>query len=128
MTYTKEEKKEYFKNLREKWNQNKIKADNDSNIRERYEAIIKESGGKFSYYSFYFTLMDMKANGFEGNPYVDCKTFNNWKESGFKVKKGEKSKISGITWVSTETSEDEEGFVYPKMYHLFHKSQVEPIN
>lgn len=126
--YTKEQKAEYFKTLREKWNKNKTDADNDTDARAKYEAIHKEANGKFSYYSFYFTLMDMNRNGYAGNPYVDCKTFNGWREAGFRVKKGEKSKIAGITWIAVGKGEnDADDFMYPKSYHLFHKTQVELI-
>ncbi len=59
----------------------------------------------------------------DGIPYIDCKTFKKWQESGYIVKKGEKSKISGITWISNEKDDDEK-FIYPKQYNLFHKSQV----
>lgn len=127
-TYTTEQKKEYFKQLRERWSANKTNADNDTDAKVRYEAIMRETNGKFSYYSYYFTLCDMRKNGFEGNPYVDCKTFNGWRAVGYKVKKGAKSKITGITWLSTGKDDDGDEFIYPKMYHLFHSSQVEPIN
>lgn len=123
--YSKEEKNKYFENLRKSWKESKVLADND----ETAKALFKEVGGNYSYYSFYFTLMDMKANGFEGTPYIDCKTYKKWTESGFKVIKGEKSKIKGIVWLEakTEDQEEGEGIVYPKEYHLFHTSQVEEI-
>lgn len=123
--YTKEQKSEYFKNLRERWAQNKLAADQDLDARKRFEAIESEAG-KISYYSFYFTLQDMIRNKFEGNPYVDTKTYQGWKQSGFKVKKGEKSKIDGITWMDIG-KENEDKILVPKIYHLFHKTQVEPI-
>ena len=72
----------------------------------------------------------MKYHGFDGIPYLDCKTFMGWKERGFIVRKGEKSLIAGITWVSVEGKEgepDDNGFKFPKEYHLFHRSQVEAI-
>lgn len=123
MKYTNEQKQEYFRKLRERWQNSKAFADND----ETAKALYQEVDGKFSYYSFYFTLMDMKACGYDGIPYVDCKTFNGWKEAGFKVKKGEKSRISGIVWLSPKDEEgnEDDDFVYPKLYHLFHRSQVE---
>ena len=126
-TYTPEQKRQYFANLRETWKSNKAKADNDTDAKTRYEGIKAE--GLQSYYSFYFTLMEMKSQGLEGNPYVDCKTFNGWRAAGFKVNKGEKSKIRGITWLSTSKDEenDDKKFVFPKMYHLFHRSQVSEL-
>jgi hypothetical protein len=102
-------------------------AEND----ELAKALFREIKGNFSYYSFYFTLQDMRKVGYQGLPYIDCKTFNGWKETGFKVKKGEHSKIDGIVWLEVksnkETEDDEKLDVYPKLYHLFHRSQVEPI-
>ena len=123
MKYTTEQKQKYFQELRESWNKSKALADSD----ETAKALFREVDGKYSYYSFYFTLMRMKKNKFDGIPYVDCKTFNGWKDAGFKVTKGEKSKISGIVWLGVKDKEggEDDEFVYPKLYHLFHKSQVE---
>lgn len=132
-TFTAEQKRQYFKGLREQWKARKALADQDINARERYQAIQAEAGGNFSYYSFYFTLCDMQAQKLDGNPYVDCKTFNGWRASGFKVKKGEKSKVSGIVWLSPVSKDKETGkeidsdYVYPKIYHLFHRTQVEAL-
>jgi hypothetical protein len=123
MKYTKEEKQKYFQDLRARWFKSKELANND----ETAKALYQEVNGKFSYYSFYFTLMDMRARGYDGIPYVDCKTFNGWKEAGFKVMKGAKSRISGIVWlgVKDDNNSEDDDFVYPKLYHLFHRSQVE---
>lgn len=127
MKYTKEERTEYFKQLRNRWKISKEMAEND----ELAKALFREIKGNFSYNSFYFTLQDMRKVGYQGLPYIDCKTFNGWKETGFKVKKGEHSKIDGIVWLEVksnkETEDDEKLDVYPKLYHLFHRSQVEPI-
>jgi len=124
MKYTKEQKREYFKQLRERWNKSKELAEKD----EIAKALHKEVGGEFSYYSFYFTLMGMRDLGYDGIPYVDCKTYKGWKDSGFKVKKGEKSKLSGITWLGVgKDSDGEPEFIYPKEYHLFHRTQVEEL-
>ena len=132
-TFTADQKRQYFTGLREKWKANKEAADQDKDARARFEAIDKEAKKGFSYYGFYFTLMNMQAQGLDGNPYIDCKTFNGWRGAGFKVKKGEKSKVSGITWISPAskdktTGEDvESDYVYPKCYHLFHRTQVEAL-
>lgn len=129
--YTKEQKIKYFSDLRSKWKRNKALAENDNDAR----AIFNEAKlGKVSYFSFYFTLLSMKNQGLSGLPYVDCKTFAGWKDSGFKVKKGEKSKINGITWIHPKSTndageiEENEDFAYPKLYHLFHKTQVNSFN
>jgi len=123
MKYTKEQKREYFKKLRARWMASKELADND----ETAKALYKEVGGDFSYHSFYFTLQDMKRLGYDGVPYINCKTYNGWLKAGYQVKKSEKSKISGITWIKPIKEEEEEksNFIYPKIYKLFHKSQVE---
>jgi len=127
----KQSKKEYFKLLREKWEYAKALADAD----QKAKALYVEVGDKVSYHSFYFTLRQMKDLGYEGLPYIDCKTYNGWKQVGFMVKRGEKSKIKGITWVEVvqpkkdpkDPNEEEKKFTYPKLYHLFHKSQTEEI-
>jgi len=129
--YTKEQKQEYFKQLREKWAECKKLSENDADARVKYEAVLKQAGGKFSYTGFYFTMLDMKRAGLDGLPYIDAKTFDGWKQAGFKVIKGEHSKISGITWLDVQSKgkkeAGEEGFLIPKEYHLFHRSQVEAI-
>lgn len=130
-TYTKEQKQEYFKKLRERWAECKKLSEQDTDAKLKYEQVIKQAGGKFSYTSFYFTLLDMKRAGLDGLPYIDTKTFNGWVKAGFKVIKGEHSKISGLTWLEVQSKQekeaDENGFLIPKQYHLFHRSQVEAI-
>ncbi len=78
---------------------------------------------------FLFVNMQMKSQGLEGLPYLDAKTFKGWKESGFTVKKGEHSTLSGITWIGINVSEETgvPEYALPKEYHLFHRSQVEAI-
>jgi len=121
---SKEEIKEYYKTLRERWAKAKELSETDQEAKAIYENLGKD----FSYTSFYFTLMDMKEQNLEGIPYIDCKTFKGWIENGYKVKKGEKSKLQGITWVGDKKGENEDDlFIYPKVYYLFHKSQVEEI-
>lgn len=125
MTYTTQQKKDYYKKLRAEWVMIKMKADDDSIAK----GLFKKLGLKTSYYGFYYVYQQMQRLGLTGYPYIDCKTFGGWKESGFKVSKGEKSKITGITWLEIkdkEANEDDEAeFLLPKLYHLFHKSQVE---
>lgn len=125
-TYTKEEKDAYFKKLRARWEESKKLSATD----ESAKAVYRESGGNISYISFWMTLQDMEAHGFDGLPYIDCKTFKGWRSSGFKVRKGEKCLIHGITWVGAKDDdgeEDEDSFRYPKVYNLFHRSQVDPL-
>ena len=132
-TFSKEEKQEYFKKLRLDWKRSKALAENDMEA----EALYRESGlTGVSYFSFYFVLKQMKGLKMEGLPYVNCKTFAGWHKNGFKVKKGEKSNIKGITWIKIKedgkvikNKDDQENikFMYPKVYHLFHTSQVEAL-
>jgi hypothetical protein len=125
--FTKEQKKEYFTNLRNEWKLAKEKADKDQKMKDAYEEMKLSEG---SYWSFYFTLIDMQSQKMEGFPYLDAKTFNKWKEEGFIVKKGEKSKLRGLVWKSFTKDKDDKlsTVLYPKVYNLFHRSQVEVIN
>ena len=125
-SYTKEEKKEYFKGLRERWQA--VKDGVTSGQLDDIKAVIAEHGLNVSPWSYMFTAQSMKHNGYDGIPYLDCKTFLGWKDRGFMVRKGEKSKITGITWVSVTTKDGEdEAFKMPKEYHLFHRSQVDAV-
>lgn len=130
-TYTKEERAAYVSSLRDKWKANKQQADQDQDARAKWQAVRDEAPeGKISYYGFFFALQSMKAQGLDGLPYVDAKTFNGWKASGFIVKKGETSKIQGLTWINVANEKDdepEERRLYPKAYALFHRSQVQAL-
>ena len=130
MKYTKEQKQEYFSNLRKQWKETKEQAENDEDGKAKYEALIKNSPNhEISYTSFYFVLSAMIRLGLSGSPYIDTKTYKGWLEAGFQVKKGEKSVIDGITWIKAvkDEDEDDDGMIYPKVYNLFHRSQVEEI-
>ena len=131
--FTKEQKAKYFQSLRNRWTESKKMAENDEALKAVYREVQATTEAKtFSYYSFAFCFYAMRAAGFSGVPYVDCKTFPGWTQSGYKVKKGEHSKISGLVWLHPKTK-DEDGEeetedttrLYPKVYHLFHESQVE---
>ena len=69
----------------------------------------------------------LDEQGLEGLPVVDTKTYKGWIQAGFKVRRGEKSTLKGITWVDCSKEDDEETMIYPKEYHLFHSSQVEDM-
>ena len=129
--FTKEEKAEYFAGLRSRWNAAKSISEEQ---KQQAAAIMLVHGFNVSAAGYFFVAAQMKAQGLEGIPYIDARTFQGWKESGFHVRKGEHSTISGITWIkatteseATEPDTEEKGFVFPKEYHLFHRSQVEPI-
>jgi len=137
--YSKEEKAAYFKGLRDRWNEIK-KAVTEKELDE-IKAIILEHGLNVSPYSYAFTASQMRARGLDGIPYLDCKTFMGWKDRGFQVRKGEKSEISGIVWIGPDADgsepkeeraqgelkfkADKRPPVFPRNYHLFHRSQVE---
>jgi hypothetical protein len=128
-TYTKTQKAEYFKSLRQRWQAAKKISDNGGAA--EFQAIIENHGLNISMTGFILVSQQMKALGMDGLPYLDAKTFRGWKENGFKVRKGEKSNLSGITWIGVkpknEDDENKTGYAMPKAYHLFHRSQVDPV-
>ena len=128
-TYTKEQKEKYFKSLREQWQVAKKHAQNGGAA--EYEAMIATHGFNISATGYMLVSMQMKAQSLDGIPYLDAKTFNGWKENGFKVRKGEHSTLSGITWIGIKPKDEEDetktGYAMPKAYHLFHRTQVDPI-
>ena len=133
-SYSKEEKQEYFNKLRAQWAAAKKHSLNGG--RAEIEAIMATHGMKVSMIGFMVVYTQMKSQGLDGIPYLDAKTFQGWKENGFKVRKGEKSTLDGITWVNVTTDKlttpdgetsDISTYAMPKGYHLFHRSQVEPL-
>jgi len=85
--------------------------------------FIKQNAINISQMSFFFVSLQMQAQGFDGIPYRDCKTLKMWNHEGKRVKKGEKSRISGVVWINASKEEDEM-ILYAKEYKLFHKSQI----
>jgi hypothetical protein len=135
-TFTKEQRADYYKNLRARWTANKAAAAQDTDAAARYAAIMAETPDyKISYAGFYFTYSEMKRQGLDGIPYVDAKTFQGWRASGYQVTKGSKSMLAGITWIATTGTGKSEAInndsdstrLYPKQYALFHRTQVEEI-
>lgn len=128
-TFTPEEKSKHFQDLRMRW-----AATKELSKDEQIQRAFLHSGLTVSINGFTWIYQQMQEQGLAGLPVIDAKTFDGWKHSGFKVKKGEKSTLSGIVWVSVdgklsaEDGEKKEKHCYPKSYHLFHVSQVEPIN
>lgn len=122
--YTKEEKNVYFREVRASWKWAKEEAD----VNKIQDLIDNHGLGNISVTGFAFVLQQMEDLGLTGLPYVDMKTYKGWKEVGHKVKKGEKSKVKGITWIGTKKEDDGDSFrSYPKVYHLFHTNQTEEI-
>ena len=124
-THSPTQKRAYFRKLRDSWKESKELANND----QEAQAIHREACPNMSYYGFYFALLSMKAQNLDGIPHVDCKTFMGWKEAGFQVQKGERAKVTGITWIHPKDAdgEEDEGKAYPKAYKLFHRTQVKPL-
>ena len=121
---TRETKKEYFQRLRDDWQRAKAMSQT-----QRFEAMYTEAqrlGLKVSATGFTFCKLQMEKLGLEGTPYIDTKTYKAWRESGYTVKKGEKSKIKGMTFIRTD-EKDEDSYMFPKAYSLFHRTQVEEI-
>ena len=131
-SFTKEQKQAYVKKIRAEWKQAKLKAETD---KEANQAFLKANLGQVSYYSFYFVYLQMQSQGLDGFPYIDMKTFNGWKKSGFMVQKGEKSTCDGVVWKAItfsgkvvnkdETIDQEIDFMVPKVYKLFHRTQTD---
>ena len=131
--YTREQKTAYYQSLRNRWQATKNVGNEDE-----IKAVMMERGMNFSVRSYILVDMQLRALGLEGIPYVDTKTYQGWKESGYQVKKSEKSQIDGITWIAVHGKEIEEptdedtgngkaGYAMPKAYALFHRSQVEEL-
>ena len=123
MAKSKEEKKVYFAGLRKSWEHAK-KALTAGKISE-IDAIMLNHGMNVSQTGFMVIMLQMQDQGLDGVPYLDAKTYKGWKDNGFHVKKGQKSTLSGVTWISAgEDGDGKASFVFPKEYKLFHRSQV----
>lgn len=132
-----QKQKDRSKELRAKWKTAKQLL-TDGKIRE-IDAAIATHGLNISRMGYMIVSMEMRSQGLEGIPYLDAKTYKGWKENGFQVRKGEKSTLGSITWVGvggkdpvkrTDGSieiEGDSGFIFPKSYNLFHRSQVDAI-
>jgi hypothetical protein len=123
MTYTQEEKKEFYKKIREEHAEAKKLSAADEETRKRFEA----ANVQISFLSFWIIQKQMSEQGLDGFPYLDAKTFGKWREEGLTVKKGAKSTLKSVAWIhpkGKDGKQDEEK-LFPKVYHLFHRSQVE---
>jgi hypothetical protein len=127
--FSKEERAEYFAGLRSRWQEAKEMSQDEKQINE---AIMLSHGLNMSLTGFCYVQAQMQAQGMEGLPYIDAKTFQGWHEAGFTVRKGEHSTLNGLTWVAAKTKNEATGkeeskFAFPKQYFLFHRSQVQPL-
>ena len=123
MTHTPEEKKAYFQNLRNRWTLAKEYAKQEE-IKAAWLEAQKTTSGTFSLSSFALVYSQLKEQQKDGTPYIDTKTFDGWKKSGFMVKKGEKSTISGITWLNSKQKEGQSEIQEKEITFLFWKRFV----
>jgi hypothetical protein len=89
--------------------------------------------------NYYAIKCDLKKQKLDGIPYKDVLTFAQWKDKGYKIKKGAKSSLLGIRWGAMEkevekkdkktgtTKKEMKTILFPNFYYLFHKEQVELI-
>lgn len=124
--FTKEEVREYHAGLREKWNEAKWLLESMSELDREQMKKVQEQLPNMSELGYLFCKIQMDTQGLKWFPWIDCKTFNGWKDAGFKIKKGEKSTIYWVTRVAID-KDDIDSYKIPKTYHLFHTSQVEAI-
>ena len=124
------ERREYTIDLRNRWKLAKQASENMTDAQalqlEEVRAIIPTMSAT----GFLFILIQMTRLWLSGLPGLDALTFNWWKARGYAVKKGEKSKLHGVTWIVSGEKDGEDGddkIMYPKSYHLFHSSQVEEV-
>ena len=124
--------KDHSKELRDRWNKAKALL-NDKTCSE-IDAIMQTHGMNISQTGFMVVASEMKQQGLEGIRYLDAKTYKGWKDNGFQVRKGEKSTLGSITWVgvgkkepTSAKPEGKKGFMFPKSYNLFHRSQVDAL-
>ncbi|KKL70519.1 hypothetical protein LCGC14_2104060 [marine sediment metagenome] len=131
MKYSKKEVQAYYADLRAQWNRAKQLL-TDEKIKV-IDAMIATHGLNISRTGYMIVSMQLQSQGLDGLPYLDAKTYKGWQENGFQVRKGEQSTLGSITWIGvkgkekheTPDGEGKKGFMMPKAYKLFHRSQVE---
>lgn len=79
--------------------------------------------------NYKLVAFQMQQQGLNGSPYLHTRKFKGWLEAGRQVRKGEKSTLFSITWISSggKEGDEESGRCYPKVTHLFHFDQTDPI-
>lgn len=125
MKHSKEEIKSYYAWLREERKEAKKLSENITELDKEQLLKVQMSVPTMSWIGYYFCLVQMRKQWLSWLPWIDCKTFKLRKECWFRVKKWEKSTIHWLTWV--RVSDEDDSYAYPKVYHLFHSSQVEEI-
>jgi len=61
------------------------------------------------------------------DPFTNCRTFRQWLDMGYKVRRGERS-IRSRTFVEKKDEQGNVLYTYPKTVHLFYHTQVEAFN
>jgi hypothetical protein len=135
-SYTPEQKQAYFSDLRKQYQAAKTAAAENGDVKKIYAHLQSLNITNLSAANIQLVLEQAAELGLDGVPYLDFKTYEHWKKSGYQVTKGEKSKVYTITWVSAKNksnenssdSDEASGYRFPKLTHLFHSSQVEALS
>ena len=127
-TFTPDDKKAYFAELRAKFANAKAQSERYKN---RYAQACELIGRQPSITNFTLILLELENTNYKDyTPYVDICTFNEWKARGFKVTNGQTALSHGITWLEIkdkEGKEKENKTLIPKTFAVFGKHQVESI-
>lgn len=133
--FTKEQKAEYYAQLRAEWRRAKELAEQD--VYAGVLAELQRMGlADISKQNVSLIMMQAEELGLGGLPYVDFKTYNHWRDAGFQVIKGERACVYTVTWVPTKASKakiaagemkEDEINLRPSKTSLFHRSQVEEM-
>lgn len=69
----------------------------------------------------------MQAKKLSGEPVTDAKTYQAWKQEGFQVRKGQKAFHKSVTYIPFKDKKTGTEKTFPKVYSLFHRSQVDAM-
>lgn len=122
---TKAEVKKFYAGMRSQWKEAKELSLKMLPLQKKELEKIQKVLPAMSPMGYMFCKKQMENQGLNGLPWLDCKTFKGRKESGFVVKKWEHAKVHGLSRIAVWDEWKE--FRYPKVYNLFHSSQVEAI-
>jgi hypothetical protein len=129
--FSAEEKRAYQAGLRREWAEAKEAAAGNGEVEKIYQHLAKMGVTRLSAVNIQLVLMQAGAAGFDGMPYVDFKTYQEWKRNGFQVERGQSSKVHTITWIGVGGKEEDEdespSYMFPRLTNLFHSSQVKEI-
>lgn len=121
------DKKIYFAELRKQRQKAKELAIEMSEDLSAQFTIAKNKVENLSPYGFMFMYSQLEENWLDGIPAIDTMTYKKRIENGYRVKKGEKSKLRWITRKKIDKKDEEGSYMIPKAYSVFHRSQVEAI-